>query len=82
MKYAGYSPMSSTLARPVSYTKQRDQAVLPIVLGTFICLIHLLLLIDGELAGAAVDKEEKTTDDGEDLEEIVLGEVLVGVEFG
>lgn len=42
-------------------------------------LVHLLLLVDAELAGAAVDQQEETTDNGENLEEIVLGEVLVGV---
>lgn len=43
------------------------------------CLVDLLLLVDGELAGAGVDEEEQTTDDGEDLEEVVLGKVLLGV---
>ena len=42
-------------------------------------LVDLLLLVDAELPGAAVDQEEEATDDGEDLEEIVLGEVLVRV---
>lgn len=42
-------------------------------------LVNLLLLVDGELTGAAVDEEEKTTDNGEDLEEVVLGKVLLGV---
>ena len=46
-----------------------------------VSLIYLLLLVNAELAGAAVDEEEKTADDGEDLEEVVLGEVLVGVEL-
>jgi hypothetical protein len=44
-------------------------------------LVDLLLLVDGELAGAAVDEQQETTDNGEDLEEVVLGEVLVGVVF-
>lgn len=43
------------------------------------CLVNLLLLVDAELAGAAVDQEQQTTDDGQNLEEIVLGKVLVGV---
>ena len=42
-------------------------------------LVHLLLLVDAELAGAAVDEEEEAADDGEDLEEVVLGKVFVGV---
>lgn len=42
-------------------------------------LIDLLLLVNAELAGASVGEEQKTADDGKDLEEIVLGEVLVGV---
>jgi hypothetical protein len=42
-------------------------------------LVDLLLLVDAELARAAVDEQEKAADDGEDLEEVVLGEVLVGV---
>jgi hypothetical protein len=31
------------------------------------------------LAGSHVDEQEKTADNGEDLEEVVLGEVLVRV---
>jgi hypothetical protein len=42
-------------------------------------LVDLLLLVDAELAGAAVDEQQEATNDGEDLEEVVLGEVLVGV---
>jgi hypothetical protein len=42
-------------------------------------LVDLLLLVDAELARAAVDEQEKAADDGEDLKEVVLGEVLVGV---
>lgn len=42
-------------------------------------LVNLLLLVDAKLAGASVGEKQKTTDDGENLEEIVLGEVLVGV---
>lgn len=40
-------------------------------------LIDLLLLVHAQLAGAHVDQQQKTAHDGEDLEEIVLGEVLV-----
>lgn len=43
------------------------------------CLVNLLLLVDAELAGAAVDQEQQTTNNGQNLEEIVLGKVLVGV---
>ena len=42
-------------------------------------LVHLLLLVEADLAGTHVDEEEQTADDGQDLEEVVLGEVLVGV---
>lgn len=42
-------------------------------------LIDLLFLIDAELAGTAVDQEKKTANNGQNLEEIVLGEVLVWV---
>jgi hypothetical protein len=45
----------------------------------FSALINLLLLVDTELAWAAVDQEQQTTDNGQNLEEIVLGKVLVGV---
>lgn len=47
--------------------------------GKVPCLVDLLLLVDGELAGAAVDEQQKAADDGKNLEEVVLGEVLVGV---
>jgi hypothetical protein len=49
------------------------------LLEASICLVHLLLLIDAELAWATVDKEQETADNREDLEEVVLGKVLVGV---
>lgn len=42
-------------------------------------LVNLLLLVDTELTRTHVDQEEKTTNDREDLEEIVLSEVLVRV---
>lgn len=42
-------------------------------------LVDLLLLVDRELSGAHIDQEKQATDDGEDLEEVVLGEVLVRV---
>jgi hypothetical protein len=42
-------------------------------------LVDLLLLVNAELAWAAVDEEKESTDDGQDLEEVVLGKVLVGV---
>lgn len=42
-------------------------------------LVNLLLLVDTELTRTHVDQEEKATDNREDLEEIVLSEVLVGV---
>lgn len=42
-------------------------------------LVDLLLLINAKLAGAAVDEEQETTNNRQDLEEVVLGKVLVGV---
>lgn len=42
-------------------------------------LVNLLLLVKAELARAAVDQQEESTDDGQDLEEVVLGKILVGV---
>lgn len=42
-------------------------------------LVHLLLFIQRVLARSRVDEQEEATNDGEDLEEIVLGEVLVWV---
>ena len=42
-------------------------------------LVHLLLLVEADLAGTHVDEEQQTADNGQDLEEVVLGEVLVGV---
>jgi hypothetical protein len=42
-------------------------------------LVDLLLLIDTELARAAVDQQEETANNGQDLEEVVLGEILVRV---
>jgi len=42
-------------------------------------LVDLLLLVKADLTRTHVDEEEKTADDGEDLEEVVLGEVLVRV---
>jgi hypothetical protein len=63
----------------------------PTVLG--VLLVHFLLLVDAELAGAHVDQQEeaaagrvsfgnaarKHLHDGEDLEKVVLGKVLVRV---
>ena len=44
-------------------------------------LVDLFLLVEADLAGAAVDEEQQTADDRQDLEEVVLGKVLVGVVF-
>jgi hypothetical protein len=46
-----------------------------------LCLIYLLLLVDTVFTWAAVYEEEKPADNGEDLEEIVFGKVLVRVVF-
>jgi uncharacterized membrane protein YciS (DUF1049 family) len=42
-------------------------------------LVDLLLFVNTELPGTAVNKQEKTADNGQDLEEVVFGEVLVRV---
>jgi hypothetical protein len=42
-------------------------------------LINLLLLVDAVFSWTAVDQEEEAADNGQDLEEVVLGEVLVWV---
>jgi len=44
-------------------------------------LVDLLLLINAVLSGPAVDQEQKAADDGQDLEEVVLGEILVWMRF-
>jgi len=46
---------------------------------TRLCLVDLLLLVNAVLSWSAVDQEEEAADDREDLEEIVLGEILVGM---
>jgi len=42
-------------------------------------LVDLLLLVDAIFSGAAVYEQQETANNREDLEEIVLGEVLVGM---
>ncbi len=42
-------------------------------------LVDLLLLVDTKLSGTTVDKQEETSDNGQNLEEVVLGEILVRV---
>jgi hypothetical protein len=44
-------------------------------------LVHLLLLVDAVFTGSAVDQQKESADDGENLKEIVLGKILVGVVF-
>ena len=51
----------------------------PLLVSSSFHLVHLLLLVEADLAGTHVDEEEQTADNGEDLEEVVLGEVFVGV---
>lgn len=46
---------------------------------SFPFLVNLLLLVHTELTGTHVDQQQETTDDGKDLEEIVLGKILVRV---
>jgi hypothetical protein len=42
-------------------------------------LIYLLLLINAIFAWSTVHQQEETTNDREDLEEVVLGKILVRV---
>jgi hypothetical protein len=44
-------------------------------------LVNLLLLIDAVLSGSTVHQQEETANNRENLEEVVLREVLVGVRF-
>lgn len=44
-------------------------------------LVDLLLLVITQLARTTVDQEQETANDGENLEEIVFGKVLVWVVF-
>lgn len=41
------------------------------------CLVDFLLLVHAQLTRSHVHQEKKATHDGKDLEEVVLGEVLV-----
>lgn len=43
------------------------------------CLIDLLFLVNAVFARSAVDQQQESTNDREDLEEIVLGKIFVGV---
>lgn len=49
------------------------------MLKAFTGLVYLLLLINAELAWPTVDQEQETADNRENLEEVVLGKILVGV---
>lgn len=42
-------------------------------------LVDLLLLVDAVLSGSTVHQQEETANNRENLEEVVLREVLVGV---
>lgn len=42
-------------------------------------LVDLLLLVDAVFTGSAVDEQEESSNNRQDLEEVVLGEILVGV---
>lgn len=50
-------------------------------ISCLLSLIDLLLLVNAVFAWSAVYQEEETSYDGEDLEEVVLGEVFVWVVF-
>jgi len=42
-------------------------------------LIYLLLLVNAVFARSAIDQQQESTNDREDLEEIVFGKIFVGV---
>lgn len=42
-------------------------------------LVDLLFLINAVFTGTAVDEQQETANNGEDLEEVVLGKILVRV---
>jgi hypothetical protein len=56
-----------------------DSTSLPSIISQPASLIDLLLLINAELPGTAVDQEKQAADNRQDLEEVVLGKVLVRV---
>jgi hypothetical protein len=45
----------------------------------FCFLVHLLLLVQAVFAGSTVHEQKQASDDRQDLEEIVFGEILVRV---
>ena len=53
--------------------------LLSVPTACYLPLVDLLLLVHTELSRTHVDQEEQTTDNRQDLEEIVLSKVLVGV---
>lgn len=69
---------AALIARIASPQGFRFQNVI-VVMQLYFPLVNLLLLIDTELSRAAVYKKQQTTDDGKNLEEIVLGKILVRV---
>jgi hypothetical protein len=42
-------------------------------------LIYLLLLVNAVFARSAIDQQQESTNNREDLEEIVFGKIFVGV---
>jgi hypothetical protein len=47
--------------------------------GDFVGLVYFLLLINAQLARSHIDQQQQSTHNAENLEEIVFGEVFVGV---
>ncbi len=57
------------------------EASLPITISTLtlLHLVDLFLLVDAIFAGSTVDKQEESSNDGQDLEEVVFGKIFVRV---
>jgi hypothetical protein len=72
-------PLAGPLLITVSYLVALGLPINKTTRAGCSALVDLLLLVDAELPGAAVDQEKQTAHDREDLEEVVLGEVLVRV---
>jgi hypothetical protein len=57
----------------------RHRPLAPVAIYHFVALVHLLLLVQAVFAGSAVHEQKEASDDGQNLEKIVFGEILVGV---
>lgn len=60
----------------VTHVSLHPKTSFPLLLSD---LVNLLLFINAELARTTVDQKQKTSNNGQDLEKIVFGEILVGV---